>query len=357
MSAKFLSASGSGSTADAIRAIEYIVAAKKKGHNVVAINNSWGGGGFSQPLLDSINNAGAAGILFVAAAGNSSRSNDATPSYPASYRASNIIAVASITSSGTLSSFSNYGFNSVHIAAPGSSILSTVPPDRYAVYNGTSMACPHVTGLAALAYAACPTLSMQSLKGLILNNGMRTPALASKVSTGSIANAAGTVLMASANCSSAGPTPTPSPTPTATYTPDPSITPTPTPTPTATPLPTSGYLFAEPSIIPAATKTNLNISVGKKTATAVSLRWEFADQSGTRYSCERATIVALPTGTRKIELVLPPEAKFFPAIQISFATLKDSFSTRLYQTGTESTLVPSIKAAQLCQKLTAKPYL
>lgn len=98
-----------------------------QGLNIVATNNSWGGGGFSQALKDAIDRANAAGILFIAAAGNSATNNDVTASYPSGYTSANIIAVASITNTGALSSFSQYGATTVDIGAPGSGIWSTVP--------------------------------------------------------------------------------------------------------------------------------------------------------------------------------------------------------------------------------------
>lgn len=153
---------GDSSTASAIECLDYLTDLKKRhGLNIVATNNSWGGGGYSSALLAAINRAGDAGILFVTSAGNGSADNDATAYYPANYTCTNsvlrdydcILTVASMNSMGTLSSFSNYGASSVDIAAPGTSIYSTVPPGQYDTMNGTSMAAPHVTGTIAL-YAA-----------------------------------------------------------------------------------------------------------------------------------------------------------------------------------------------------------
>lgn len=373
MSVKFLSAAGSGSVSNAIRSVEYVVNEKKRGHKVVAINASWGGRSFSQPLLDSIKRAATEGILFVAAAGNDAANSDSTPFYPAGYRADNMIAVASIDSSGRLSSFSNYGFQSVHIAAPGRSIYSTWFPTTYLSISGTSMACPHVAGVAALTYAACPGLGMARLKQMVLNNGVMSEMVRGFVSTGSVVNAAGAVLAATSLCASISPSPTPSPTPTSpgspsplptstpfpmtpTATPEPA-TPTPIPpTPTPTPLPTNGYLFAEPSIITAASSTTLNISVGRKTSSAVSLKYVLYSDSRPPYRCSGATIVSLPKGSRSIRLSLPKEAQHFPMIDLSFETLRAKHSTRILQTGTRSTLVPTVMAERLCRALTAKQY-
>lgn len=148
MAVKFLSDSGSGSLADAVEAIDY---ATKM--NVDIMSNSWGGGGYSQTLFDSITAAKNKGIVFVAAAGNDNSNNDSRPSYPAGYQVDNVISVASHTAQDTVSSFSNFGKRSVHVAAPGSNILSTTPGDKYKVFSGTSMATPHVSGVIGLLIA------------------------------------------------------------------------------------------------------------------------------------------------------------------------------------------------------------
>ncbi len=124
---KFLSAEGWGYTSGAIECVNYINTLKNSGQNIVAVNNSWGGGDYSQDLYDAFNIAKDLNIIHVCAAGNSSNNNDLTPSYPASYDLENIIAVASVDSYDNLSYFSNYGSTSVDLAAPGEYILSTLP--------------------------------------------------------------------------------------------------------------------------------------------------------------------------------------------------------------------------------------
>jgi subtilisin family serine protease len=199
VSAKFLGKRG-GTTANAIKAVDYFTNLKKNGGVPVAVtNNSWGGGGFSQALQDAIERANAADILFVAAAGNDGTNNDASPHYPSSYPNANIIAVASITSSGALSSFSNYGLTSVDLGAPGSGIWSTVPVRSgksvvpgYASYSGTSMATPHVTGGVALYKAYYPFATGADIKRTILF-GTATPtnSLNGKTVTGARLNVGG----------------------------------------------------------------------------------------------------------------------------------------------------------------------
>lgn len=198
MNAKFLGSRG-GTTANAIKAVDYFTDLKQRhGINLVATNNSWGGGGYSQGLYDAIERANQAGILFIAAAGNSTNDNDANPSYPASYSNSNIIAVASIDSNGALSSFSNWGATSVDLGAPGRGIWSTVPKSSrgrivsgYASYSGTSMATPHVTGGAALYAASHPGASASQIKNAILNSTVPTSSLSGKTVTGGRLNVSG----------------------------------------------------------------------------------------------------------------------------------------------------------------------
>ncbi len=160
---KFLSASGSGSLADAVSAIEY-------GTTIGAdlTSNSWGGGGFSQTMEDAIRGAHDAGILFVAAAGNSSSNNDVTPHYPSSYDVENVIAVAASDHDDGIASFSSYGRRSVHLAAPGVDILSSTPSSQYKKYSGTSMATPHVAGAVALVKSVYPDMGHLSVKNKII---------------------------------------------------------------------------------------------------------------------------------------------------------------------------------------------
>ena len=172
---KFLSDKGSGETIDAISSIEYAI---KRGVNVMS--NSWGGGEYSEALKEAIASANDAGIVFVAAAGNESNNNDSRPTYPASYDLPNVITVGSFTGSGAASSFSNYGVKSVHVFAPGSTILSTVPNARYSNMSGTSMACPHVAGVVGLVLSQKPTLSPSEVRDILIESSKKTSKLQSK---------------------------------------------------------------------------------------------------------------------------------------------------------------------------------
>lgn len=192
ISGKFLGPAG-GSTADAVLAVDYMTDLKvRHGLNIVATSNSWGGGGFSQSLLDAIGRGAAEDILFVAAAGNGGYNNDTSPSYPASYDTTStvagydgVIAVAAITKTGALAGFSQYGARSVDLGAPGVNVWSTVPNNSYASYDGTSMATPHVSGALALIASRYPQLNGPQLKRQLLRNATTpTPSLSGKTVTG-----------------------------------------------------------------------------------------------------------------------------------------------------------------------------
>ena len=195
ISAKFLGASG-GTTANAVKAIDYITDLKvRHGLNIVATNNSWGGGGFSQALADAITRANNAGILFIAAAGNNGSNNDTVANYPSNYTMPNVIAVGALTSTGARASFSNYGKTQVDLFAPGASIWSTVPgsgnTSAYASYNGTSMATPHVTGAAALYKSLNPTATAAQVRAAILSKVTATTSISAQCVTGGRLNVGG----------------------------------------------------------------------------------------------------------------------------------------------------------------------
>ena len=184
MGVKFLDANGSGTLEDAILAIDY---ATKMGAKIMS--NSWGGGGFSQTLKDAIDRAGKAGALFVAAAGNEANNNDVNPAYPASYTSENVLSVAAIDNKGQMASFSNYGRTKVHVGAPGVNILSSTLNGKFESWSGTSMATPHVSGIAALLAAQFPNMTNLELKQRIISTARPLVTLRGKVQSGGLANA------------------------------------------------------------------------------------------------------------------------------------------------------------------------
>lgn len=187
---RFLNFQGNGSVSNAIEAVNYATMMKRDHDvNIRVTNNSWGGENFSQALMDAIQASGDEDILFVAAAGNDNTDNDLTAAYPASFELDNIISVASTTSLDARSSFSNYGLTSVDIAAPGSSIFSTLPDNEYGNHSGTSMASPHVAGVAALVFGLDPDATYTQVRNAILNSADPVPSLSSEVVSGGRLNA------------------------------------------------------------------------------------------------------------------------------------------------------------------------
>jgi len=195
ISGKFLGRRG-GTLANAVKAVDYFTDLKTRHRlNIVATNNSWGGGGFSQALLDAIGRGANQNILFIAAAGNGGAdqvgdNNDVVASYPSNYNTTAaagydaVIAVAAISSTGARASFSNYGATTVDLGAPGVSVMSTTALNTYSSYSGTSMATPHVTGAAALFAAIYPGSSAQAIKTAILDTAVPTESMAGKTVTG-----------------------------------------------------------------------------------------------------------------------------------------------------------------------------
>ncbi len=182
MPVKFLSGSGSGTLADAIKALVYA------GNNGARItSNSWGGGGFNQALLDTLKSSPCLNIF---AAGNESNNNDRRPSYPASYDVPSIVSVAASDKNNRQASFSNYGAKSVDLHAPGVDIYSTSPNNGYRNLSGTSMATPHVSGVAGLIATMYPDATNDQIKARLMNGAVKVPEFAGKTVTGGLLNAA-----------------------------------------------------------------------------------------------------------------------------------------------------------------------
>ena len=190
MPLKFLGRGGYGSTADAIKAINYAIDRKKHGVNIRVINASWGSTQNSKGLEDTIRAAGEVGILFVAAAGNDGSDNDKRAHYPSNYDLPNVISVAALDRNDSLASFSNFGVKTVHIAAPGKDILSTWLGDQYREASGTSMAAPQVSGVAALILSKEPDLTVEKLKARILKSVDKIDSLNGKIVSGGRIDAA-----------------------------------------------------------------------------------------------------------------------------------------------------------------------
>jgi subtilisin family serine protease len=172
---KFIGTDGSGSTADAITCLDYMADLKDRGANIVATNNSWSGLEESRALRDAIATHRQRGMLFVAAAGNSSEDNDLLPEFPCSYFAANILCVGATDAGDFPPRFSNFGRSTVHLSAPGDGIVSTVPGNGYDHKDGTSMAAPHVAGAIALLASQGPTRDWRAIKNLLLASGDLLP--------------------------------------------------------------------------------------------------------------------------------------------------------------------------------------
>lgn len=210
MALKFLNESGTGTTSDAIECLEYAVE-----HGAKVTNASWGGSAFSTSLFNAIQSARSNDHLFVAAAGNSGSNVDASgilKHYPSGFNLDNIISVGASERFETIASFSNFGTISVDLFAPGRSIRSTIPNNNYAFFSGTSMASPHVAGVAALLYSQLGAGSSYStIRNRILENVEVLPAYQGRCATDGRLNAY-YALDPSASPTPGPTTPAPSPT-------------------------------------------------------------------------------------------------------------------------------------------------
>jgi subtilisin family serine protease len=176
--------SGEDNLRNTIRAIQFAV-----DHHVDIINYSGGGAEFAQCEFDALKRAEKAGILVVAAAGNERSNADQNLYFPAAYNLTNIISVTAIDESGSVLPSSNWGIKKVHVAAPGQSILSSLPNGGYGFMTGTSQATAFVTGIAALVKAQNASLSFIKIKEIIEGSSQRIPQLVGKTATGAKVNA------------------------------------------------------------------------------------------------------------------------------------------------------------------------
>lgn len=232
---KVLDRYGSGSIASVAAGMNYAAA-----RGVKIMSMSLGTSSYSQTLEDAIISAKQKGVLIVAAAGNSSSNADYYPLYPAASSQDNVLSVAASNSSDGLAYFSNYGPTSVDLAAPGENIISTILGGQYGYASGTSMATPHVAGMAAMLLSVNPNLSYTQMKSHLISSVDPLPAFAGKMVSGGRANLHKALLLAA-------PPATPTPAPTATPTPAPTQTPSPAPTQTPSPTPTNPPDLDDPS--------------------------------------------------------------------------------------------------------------
>lgn len=163
--APFIDAESGGSIGDAILAMQYV---SNRGAKI--INASWGGAPCMASLRNAFEELNSKGILVVVAAGNNGADIDYNPDYPAAFNMANQITVAAATASDLMASWSNSGFNLVHLAAPGSQILSTIPNNATDYMDGTSMAAPFVTGAAALIWSDRPQATAAQVKQALLTS-------------------------------------------------------------------------------------------------------------------------------------------------------------------------------------------
>jgi len=175
---KFLGGTGSGQLSDAVMLMDKIIQLKKeRGINFRITSNSWGSTGTSDALGEAFERLQENNILSIVAAGNNAMNIDVSTYYPAGATNKGVVTVMATDTNNAKASFSNWGYGNVDIAAPGVSVLSTVPtnaaslgnPSGYRSLSGTSMATPHVAGLAALALSVNPALTFSELRDLLLH--------------------------------------------------------------------------------------------------------------------------------------------------------------------------------------------
>ena len=208
MAVRVLDAQGSGFLSDVASGVRYAV---DNGAHVLSL--SLGGSSSSEVLKNALSYACSKGAFVAVAAGNESANNDVTPSYPANYDLPCLISVAATDSADELADFTNFGASTVHIAAPGVDILSTIPGSTYGFLSGTSMATPLVAGIGALVKSVKPELSGADIKNILTQSADRLPNLNGKVSSGGRVNAANAIAAATGTTPTAPPSTPPESTP------------------------------------------------------------------------------------------------------------------------------------------------
>lgn len=193
MGVKIFSDAGKTSVEAIVKGIEYAIANGAK-----ITSNSWGGTQKSEAIQEAVAAAGEADVLFVAAAGNGNffgrgYDTDKKPVYPAGYEGDHIVAVGSITSSGSRSGFSNFGKKSVDLFAPGSGIMSTFTNHGYKSLSGTSMATPHVSGVAGLVLSEFEGSSAVEIKSKMMEGVRKMRSFSNNSVAGGILDAAGSL--------------------------------------------------------------------------------------------------------------------------------------------------------------------
>jgi thermitase len=168
MALKFLTAKGPGDTANALKGIDFAI-----NNGAKVINNSWGGGDYSQAMYDAFKKAAQKNIVIVVAAGNTNNDNDAKPMYPANYNVPGLISVGSFSMVDVKSSFSSYGKKSVHVFAPGNYIISTDVDQPYKWRSGTSMAAPFVSGAVGLLLSKESSLEVEDIKRRVIETSVK----------------------------------------------------------------------------------------------------------------------------------------------------------------------------------------
>ena len=179
VSVRVLDANGRGTSSDQIAGIDYAISAGAK-----VINASFGGPTGSEIVRDAIERAKSKGVLLVAAAGNDGVNADQKPLFPAAYPDSNVFSVAATNSKDKLASFSNFGAQTVDLAAPGDRIASTYLKSDYAYMSGTSMATPYVAAAAAMLRTEHSSWDIGDISSRLRKQGDKLKALKGKTASG-----------------------------------------------------------------------------------------------------------------------------------------------------------------------------